>query len=62
MVVILLLSWAGKEAADDPGGGLQDQEQHPQQKGADLADHRLANRDSNKNRTQLEPNWKSKNQ
>jgi hypothetical protein len=52
MVVLLLLSWAGKEAADDPGGGLQDQEQDPQQESADLADHRLANRDSNKNRTQ----------
>ena len=29
-----------RKTADDPGGGLQDQEQHPQQKGADLADHR----------------------
>lgn len=28
-----------RRTADDPGGGLQDQEQHPQQKGADLADH-----------------------
>lgn len=56
MLVLLLLSWAGKEAADDPCGGLQDQEQHPQQEGADLADHRLANRDSNKNRTQSESN------
>jgi hypothetical protein len=42
MRVLLLLGWSSEEAADDPGGRLQDQEEHPQQEGADLADHRLA--------------------
>jgi hypothetical protein len=40
--VLLLLGWPSEEAADDPGGRLQHQEEHPQQEGADPADDRLA--------------------
>lgn len=35
-----LLRWRrGQEAADDLGGRLQDEEEHPQQEGANLAGH-----------------------
>jgi hypothetical protein len=41
--LFLGLGWrCDQEAADDLGGRLQDQEEQPQQEGANLADHKLA--------------------